>query len=377
MNVTRRYSILFLCLLGTPFVVQAQQGESDLRIFGYFQTLFHYQQQDVPKDKATSFSLQQLNLFLQKDLARNWRAFVNIEGINTFNSKQNWGSLRFEEAWARYRDGVKFNLKVGLQIPTFNNFNEIKNRTPLLDYAIRPLVYETSFEEFITVEEYLPTRAFVQAYGFLPRNDFKLDYALYLGNSPNVNGSVTTRQTGVDTTTSLLVGGRIGIRFLGLKAGVSATRQNIDFYSFAAGLYNGPPNLYEDIIQRRLGVDVSFDYNRFYIESELISVSYEEISSTENIDKDFYYATVGYDFSEKTSLYGSYWYTGEDFEAIDLTIDVWSLGCSYAFNDRTKLKAQYAWVTVKEEVKTPIGTLLPRHEKANVHYLGAALSVFF
>ena len=368
---------IFLSVLFAPVSILAQQGESDLRIFGYFQTLFYYQQQDEPEDKSSSFSLQQLNLFLQKDLATNWRAFVNIEGVNTYNSKRNWGSLRFEEAWARYRDGVKFNLKVGLQIPTFNNFNEIKNRTPLVNYAIRPLVYETSFEEFISVEEYLPTRAFVQAYGFLPRNDFKLDYALYVGNSPNVNGSAAVRQTGVDSTTSLLIGGRLGIRFLGLKAGVSMTRQNIDFYTFAADLYGGPSNLYEDIIQRRLGADFSLDYGRFYLESELISVSYEEINTTANVDKDFYYATIGYDFTDRASLYGSYWFTSEDFQVADFDIGVISVGYSYALNDRTKMKLQYAWVTLEEETSLPTAFVFHNIQKSNVHYWGAALSVFF
>ncbi|MDP6037792.1 MAG: hypothetical protein QGG64_04520, partial [Candidatus Latescibacteria bacterium] len=201
-GVIRYYILLLFSLLYISSPAQAQFGESDLRIFGYFQTLFHYQNQDLPKRKLSSFSLQQLNLFMQKDLAQNWRAFINIEGVNTFNSKRNWGSLRFEEAWARYRSGVKFNLKVGLQIPTFNHFNEIKNRTPLLPYAIRPLVYETSFEEIISVEEYVPTRAFVQAYGFLPHNNFKLDYALYIGNSPNINDLKDNGQTGIDTTAS-------------------------------------------------------------------------------------------------------------------------------------------------------------------------------
>lgn len=375
--MTRSYWLLFLSLWCVSAPAQAQFGESDLRIFGYFQTLFQYQRQDLRDINASSFSLQQLNLFLQKDLAKNWRAFVNVEAVNTFNSKRNWGSLRFEEAWARYRSGVKFNLKVGLQIPTFNHFNEIKNRTPLLPYAIRPLVYESSFEEFVSVDEYLPTRAFIQVYGFLPYEDLKVDYALYVGNSPNINDSSNWGQTGVDTTASLMVGGRVGIRFAGLKAGVSMTRQNTDFFDFATELYGGTTREYQDIIQRRLGFDVSFALNKLYFESEYISVSYEESKAIANVDKDFYYGTLGYELTEAASIYGTYWHTGEDLEIVDFIISIWSAGFAYEVNDRTTLKAQYARVKASEEVKQAFGFALPSVTQAHSNYFAAALSVFF
>lgn len=375
--MTRYYWLLFLSLWCASAPAQAQFGESDLRIFGYFQTLFQYQQQDMRDINASSFSLQQLNLFLQKDLAKNWRAFVNVEAVNTFNSKRNWGSLRFEEAWARYRNGVKFNLKVGLQIPTFNHFNEIKNRTPLLPYAIRPLVYESSFEEFISVDEYLPTRAFIQAYGFLPYEDLKVDYALYVGNSPHINESANWGQTGVDTTASLMVGGRVGIRFAGVKAGVSMTRQNTDFFDFATELYGGTASDYQDIIQRRLGFDVSFALNKLYFESEYISVSYEESNAIANVDKDFYYGTLGYELTEDASVYGTFWRTGEDLELVDFIISIWSAGFAYEINDRTTLKTQYARVKAREEVKQAFGFTLPSVTEAKSNYFAAALSVFF
>ena len=368
---------LLLCVVLLPSSVLAQGGESDLRIFGYFQTLFRHESESGLNKKRNSFSLQQLNLLLRKDLARNWRAFVNIEGVNTFNSKRNWGSLRFEEAWARYRKDVKLNLKIGLQIPAFNNFNEIKNRTPLLPYAIRPLVYETSFEEFITVEEYLPTRAFIQVYGFFPFDEFKIDYAVYLGNSPNINDQRVNGQTGADTTTSKLIGGRLGMRFLGLKVGLSSTWQNVDVFEEGATLYGGVLAQYDDIAQSRVGVDLSLDLWKLYWESEFISVSYEEVTDLSNVDKDFYYVTLGYNITERAFVYGGYWRTRENFRVRTLGIIIQGLGFSYAINDRINLKAQFARVEIEESLLQNTALELHPLVESNVNFFAGALSVFF
>lgn len=139
----------------------AQSGETPVKLFGYFQNSLQHWTTFEDREKQNSFSLQQLNLFVQKDLNRNWTAFVNLEFLNNFSSNRQWGAANLDEAWVRYRSSNKFNLKLGLQIPEFNNLNVIKNRTPLLPYIIRPLVYETSFSAFIKIEEFVPPRAFV------------------------------------------------------------------------------------------------------------------------------------------------------------------------------------------------------------------------
>ena len=247
----------------------------------------------------------------------------------------------------------------------------------MLPYAIRPLVYETSFEEFISVEEYVPTRAFLQAYGFLPYNNVKLDYALYLGNSPNINDLNERGQTGVDTTASFLVGGRVGIRLMGLKAGVSATRQNIVFFAFAAEIYGGPIGLYEDISQTRFGADLSMDLGRFFVEGEYIALSWEEVNATDKLEKHFYYGTLGYDVTERALIYGTFWHNGESFEFQKGTINVYSAGLSYSLNDRTKLKAQYARAEITNETFVQLGTTMPRVSVVDLDYLTVALSVFF
>jgi len=138
-----------------PFMVVpntfAQVKETPIKIFGYFQNSFQQWTAFEFRPKQNSFSLQQLNLFFQKDLGTNWTTFVNFEFLNNFSSGRQWGSANLEEAWVKYRADMRFNLKLGLLVPIFNNLHEIKNRTPLLPYIIRPLAYETSFSEFILI----------------------------------------------------------------------------------------------------------------------------------------------------------------------------------------------------------------------------------
>ena len=100
--------------------------------------------------ESITFNLQQLNMFFQRDITQQWTSFVNVEILNNYSSSRQWGALNLEEAWVKYRRNNFFSLKLGLQIPIFNNLNEIKNRTPLLPYIIRPLVYETSMSEAIS-----------------------------------------------------------------------------------------------------------------------------------------------------------------------------------------------------------------------------------
>ena len=165
----------------------AQEEETPIKIFGYFQNSFQHWTTFEERPRQNSFSLQQLNVFFQKDLGPDWTAFVNFEFLNNFSSGRQWGSAKLEEVWIKYRANMKFNLKLGLLVPTFNNLNEIKNRTPLLPYIIRPLAYETSFGAFIPIEILTPVQGFAQVYGFLPTGEAKVDYAVYLGNSPNIN----------------------------------------------------------------------------------------------------------------------------------------------------------------------------------------------
>ncbi|MCI0441889.1 hypothetical protein L0152_01575, partial [bacterium] len=170
-------------------------SQDDLEIFGYFQA--NYQENRVgvttsnsalnirqeSKDKNNSFVIQQINLFLKRDLGSNFTAWMNFELTNSYSSDKNWGSFNLEEAWMKYGMSNAFNVKAGLLIPTFNNLNEVKNRMPYLPYISRPVVYEASLSELLKPSDYLPERANVQVYGAIPAGGAKVEYAAYVGNS--------------------------------------------------------------------------------------------------------------------------------------------------------------------------------------------------
>ena len=272
-RVSKRQTTTLIALLLTIATANSTTAEDDrLRIFGYSQNIFQQVDQKVRFPDQTSrqvdlnsFILQQLNIFLQKPVSERWTSFVNLEMINSYSSFRRWGAFNLEEAWVRYRMNRAFSLKLGLQIPIFNHFNEIKNKTPLIPYIIRPLVYESSFNEIIPLDEFTPTRAFVQAYGSVPKGEAKMDYAVYLGNSPNINDNPgntgviddgENSQTGIDTTATLLIGGRLGLRYQDLKFGVSATHDYTNLFQTGSGSLGHEPADFKEVRRIRLGTDL-------------------------------------------------------------------------------------------------------------------------
>lgn len=379
----------------------AQAAESDLRVFGYFQNIWAHERftnSDGSKLEFDSFSVQQLNLFLQRDLARRWTAFVNFEALNSYSSARNWGSFSLEEAWVKYRFGSRLSIKLGQHVPPFNNFNEIKNRTPLMPYIVRPLVYETSYREFISIDDYAPGRAYAQVYGYLPRGETKIDYAFYVGNGPEISDTSDSGlgQTGIDTTTSTLVGTRLGIRHGEWKMGLSATAEQVeDAKAYFASL-NDPFNPGEldalfsalkkpvgQITRWRWGGDLSFHLGKFSFEGEVIHAGYNDNVAELKFDRDFNYATVGYQHSEALLVYASYQteegeFTRyhEDFGGLfqlKTDIDLPMFGFAYRINDRVTLKGQYAPV----DINVDLSTTAYDEEDQELTYIGTAVSIIF
>lgn len=349
--------------------VHAQLAGSDLKVFGYFQASLGYRKDLEGPVENKSFSLQQLNLFLQKELAPKWTVFINFELVNSFSSFRNWGAHNLEEAWVSYHRSAQFRLKLGLQVPTFNNLNEIKNKTPLLPYIIRPLAYETSFNEIIALDEFAPGRAFVQLHGFIPAKELKIDYALFVGDSPNINSDPARGQTGVDTTKLFLVGGRFGLRTRNCKLGVSATYDHRDF-SRAELAQKFPASSFKKVPRLRLGGDFSLNAGRWLWESEYIQVTYDDDHPRLHIDKKFYYGTLGYHLTEKLFAYGGYWFIGDNaLPEEDLDVIAPTVGVAYNFSEAIFLKTQYG--PVRFETSSPA----PSENRADYYYL--AISVVF
>ena len=352
----------------------SQVGESPIRFFGYFQIPFSHQDV-IDGPSYNSFNMQQLNIFAQKDLGRDWTTLINLEFLNTYSSNKFWGSFNLEEAWVRYRSSKELNIKIGLQIPIFNNLNEINNRTPLLPYIIRPLAYETSFGEFLDIESFIPKRTFIQAYGYFPSGDFKVDYAFYIGNSPNIASlNVPSEvQSGIDTTNTFLLGGRTGIRYRDLKTGVSFTYDVINKFSDRDTLWGLPSTSLDEIKRYRLGADFSYIFKDISFEAEFVKVIHDDNFSEIDFDKLFYYGTLSYQFNDDLLGYITYTKTEENsilkfdgFPSFEVGVQVSSFGASYDFNDRIRLKAQYGYVNVD----------VPEHP-SKFHYYSAGVSVFF
>ncbi|MCG3121609.1 MAG: hypothetical protein ALAOOOJD_04805 [bacterium] len=358
--------ILLCCGLSRGY---AQTNERDLKTFGYFQVSVSHEKSLTGSTENKSFSLQQLNLFLQKQLTTNWTAFINFEFVNSYSSFRNWGAHSLEEVWVSYRASNQVKLKLGLQIPTFNNLNQIKNLTPLLPYIIRPLVYETSFNEILELGEFVPGRAFVQMYGYIPVGAAKCDYAVFLGDSQNINSNPARGQTGVDTTRFFLLGGRFGIRTDNLKLGASVTFDKLDLHE-TAEFYGYPVADFKAVPRLRLGGDLSANLGKFTWESEVIRVTYDDDYPQFNKDKQFYYGTAGYHWTERLFAYGSYWVAREKFFPLqDRDIYASTVGAVYNLNEMIFLKAQLARALFKAS--------FPSSLRETAHYYFCALSVVF
>lgn len=372
-----------LLAAGLCLSIQKSMAQDDLNIFGYFQSSFSH---SAPASDSTlgktnnTFAVQQLNLFLSKNISDDFSAFVNVELVNSFSSERNWGGLNLEEAWMKYYNSDAFSIKAGLLIPRFNNLNEIKNRTPILPYALRPLVYESSLTDLISLEDFVPQRAYLQVYGNVSIADGAMfDYAAYVGNSskPYINsntGSGFVR--GADSTTFKMVGGRVGMKIGDLKFGVSSTydRERPEI-----------PVALGDVPRIRIGGDLSYSIAGFSFEGEIIAVRYsitdaqqQQIDALQNIpqtsvfgtslDKNFYYGNLSYNITSQLYVYAGYGYMeslSNPFWKSGLTSITG--GAGYRLNDAIVLKAQYANYKLGDN----------QLYKYNQNSIYAAASVFF
>ncbi|MEM1095644.1 MAG: hypothetical protein AAGJ10_13675 [Bacteroidota bacterium] len=371
---------------------QAQQGEAPLRIFGYFQNAFSYQNSSRG-EVITSFSAQQLNLFLQKDLAEDFTAFVNFEVVNGYSSSDGWGSWGLEEAWVRYRWDRRLNLKLGLHIPTFNRLNDIKNRTPLLPYIIRPIVYESSFDEFLSNDEYTPARGSFSLYGFFPAGRAKLDYSAFIGNSPNIRrftdpfSTVETQgQSGVDTTRALQLGGRLAVRTTEATLGVSGTHERTNQFVGAERFYGGDIDDYKLATRYRLGADLYIERGRWTAEAELIWVRYPNRPVPLESDLTFVYGVLGYNVTDRLFVFGTVsqnWETITQIQprgafSVPIEITVGGGGAAYTLTDRVVFKAQYAHARLDYGRATSSGISgFPQVSDNFTDFFSVAMSVVF
>lgn len=371
--------LLVLVALGVSPATAPAQPDEGPQIFGYFQIQYASDRNIESQEQRTSFSVQQLNIFFRQKIGTRWTSFVNFESVNSYNSEHGWGSFSLEEAWVKYHGRRWLNVKMGLLIPRFNRLNEIKNRMPVLPYIIRPLAYESSLAEVVAVEEYVPRRAYVQVDGTHRIREVKAEFAFYTGNSVHVpGGDSPDTVTGTDTTGHFMAGGRIGLRHKDTSVGFSFTGEKIDlidFFPAMADSFDVEPSELDDITRTRIGVDLYTRFRRVSLEAEHTRVEYHEDVDALSIDKEFSYATLGYDITDKWFAYVSYWKTVEDHWITpfgvggERTFTIRGFGATYALNERIKFKGQFG----KGEYEADIADL----SEFDFDYTALAVTVFF
>ncbi len=337
-------------------------------LFGSMQNMFLYEKSDCKLSlhrgrgqsdfdstiydyERSSFALQQLDLFVAKEISDDFKMFIDLELKLNFSSEDNWGQAKVQEAWAEYSASDLFNLRAGILFPKFNNMNEIKNKS-FLPYAIKPIVYDQMFSNDRESDYFIPDRAYLEAYGFYPIHNIRLEYALYAGNSSkdyisnNTSNDTATLKGGLDTKglEFKLFGGRIGIRKDDekFKAGISFTKDKEKVYlDFQSIKY--PVSIKDDIDRYRLGLDLSFSVWKFDSESEMVNVMYD-FEDPQNpwisLNRMFLYSTLLYNATDKFFGYFCYQYTSHKTISEDNSY-TYSLGCGYKFNDAITLKMQY------------------------------------
>ena len=354
----RHIVLSFLLLFSVSSVVYGQTDIYGLKLYGFYQTDFMNDHQTLNSPFASagdlrlnSFWMQQMNLFLAKDINDNFSTFVSLEFTNNYASQKNWGSFSIEEAWINYSSSNLLNIKAGLLLPAFNNLNEIKDRTLLFPYILRPFVYETSLGSLVDLNAYVPQNANLEVYGSVLMQELKLNYAAYVGNSEDAyanDNSTPQGVAGIDTSKFKLVGGRIGLDYENLKIGVSTTFDKTNQAAYNIG----------DVSRSRFGADLSYSIAGFKLESEYIKVNYNLTDGQKetlnylhtymsptvptNMDKEFYYAVLSYNITDEFFIYGKY--DNERDQAdfmMSSGVKGYSYGAGYKAADDILLKFQY------------------------------------
>lgn len=348
------FTIAFLFAI----LCQNVSAQSDLEIFGFFQgtatklDLNVKMVADMPtpigiqkitltnnNQDLSTVKLQQLNLFLRKELTSQFTGWVNLEFTNTYNSKNDWGSLALEEAWVNYQQSDAFNVKAGLITPKFGYFNEIKNRMTLLPYIIRPIIFETSLT-VVDQSLYVPEQAFLQISGYIPVGSLSFEYAAFAGNADKKYISTNTSTDAnnyfgpaSDTSKVKLFGGRLGVKYGSLRLGVSTSFDK----------ENRRADLKEDVPRTRLGFDLGFSAYNFFLEGEYIGVNLSSENTTQDLNKHFYYATLGYNITDQLFAYGSYSYMDDKSNTtFNDGMKAVIVGAGYRPIDSVVLKAAYS-----------------------------------
>lgn len=300
-------------------------------------------------------------------MSESFTAWVNFEVLNSYNSRQGWGNFSLEEAWVNYQYSDAFNVKVGSLIPRFAYLNEIKNRMPLLPYILRPLIYEASISA-ITTSTYVPEKALIQISGNLPVGDVTFDYAAFMGNSDKsyIASTNVIAGAGSDTSKFKTFGGRLGAKYGELRFGLSTSFDH----------QNDQGTLNQDVPRSRYAVDLGYNVYNFTFDGEYIYVKLSPENITSNLDKNFFYGTLGYNFSEKVSAYvtGSHL---KDAENSLFTAGLTGLGFGAVYKPLETVVVKAGWSRYYSANNFFSAPSVPAHANVDYKSYAVAVSVLF
>jgi hypothetical protein len=344
-----------LLAVGVATPATSQENYSDLYVFGYMQAAYVDIGQSILGPHSTTFFLQQANIMASKEFDAQFSSFLNLQLTNSYNSQLGWGAMNLEEGWVKYSYSRAFNVKGGLILPSFNALLKVKNRTPLLPYILRPLVYEPLMADRMNTEVFLPFRANAEVYGSIPVYGIDLDYAVFWGNSESsyiISGHGTGFQvSGMDTTLSKLWGGRLGVSTPWMRVGVSATTDKENQTQMGLGA-----------VQRyRLGADMSVHFSHLSFDGEVILVrtdlddrqtgmfsmirAFNPMIGTA-LERNFLYGTLLWDFNDALYVYGSYSvFQVNDYVGMDDGVRSLSFGGGWRPVESVVVKAQYVKIS--------------------------------
>jgi hypothetical protein len=343
-----------------------------------------------PSKNSSSFSIQELDLVIQKDLGTDLSAFIDLQFLNTYSTEKGWGELNLDQFWIKYSPSKLLNIKLGHIVPSFNTFNEIKTKFPLLPFIFRPLIYESSVNALVNPGEFIPMHAALQLNGTASTGALKMDYALFRGNSDFIvsnkfSGAGGFAISGMDSTSFKLFGGRIGARIGGLKLGFSYTfdkSPNVPLNNSVAMINSNLQQLNTispftiplvnkigESDRNRIGVDLSYSNFGLTLESEytyvMNTLSDEDdqtlkyliiVSSiptgiagvppiktiSDDLSRQFFYVNVNYDILEKFFVTAGYSYmkSNSDLATMKYGLNEILGGGGYRMSDNVTLKLQ-------------------------------------
>lgn len=356
MKILRMAMVIGVLSLAAGVPAAAQDDYSDLNIFGYLQAAYIEIPASFLGPRSTTFFLQQANIMGAKEFDSHFSAFLNLQFTNGFNSKLGWGNMNLEEGWAKYSYSHALNVKAGFLLPSFNSLLQVRNRTPLLPYILRPLVYEPLMTDRLNIDAFLPTHANLEVYGSVPvLPDVDVEYAAFVGNSETsyiISGQGAGFQvSGMDTSTAKLWGGRIGLSTHWIRGGVSMTTDMENQNTFGMGSmrrYRYGADLYV------LVANVSFDGEVLFVRPSMSDRQKTVFAMVgmfnpmigKDLDRTFLYGTLLWDISDAVYIYGSgSSLTVNDFKGMSEGVKEWTVGGGWRPLESIVVKAQYVVIT--------------------------------